>query len=136
MSTKEAERYSMALDVVEEHIDELDHVSNLVYLQWVLDVARAHSDARGFDHAAYRALGGIFNVRRHEIDYLVPARLGDRIELTTWVDPWKRAWCVRRTEIARAEGGPLLARAATTWVFVDLQTRRPTRIPDALRTAF
>lgn len=110
-------------------IDELGHVSNLVYLRWVLEVALAHSDALGYDGAAYRELGASFMVRRHEIDYLRPALEGQRIDLSTWVDSWKRASCVRCTEIAVAGEGAVLARAATTWVFVSLSTGRPQRIP-------
>ncbi|MCA9654863.1 MAG: acyl-CoA thioesterase [Myxococcales bacterium] len=136
MSEGLADRHALLLTVAAADIDDLDHVSNLVYLRWVLDAARAHSDARGFDHAAYRRLGGIFNVRRHEIDYLAPGRLGDRVEVSTWVDPWKRAWCERRTEIVRVDDGRALARAVTTWAFVDLASGRPTRIPDELRAAF
>ncbi len=119
----------------DDDIDELDHVSNLVYVRWVLEVARAHSDARGWDHAAYRRLGAIWVVRRHEVDYLQPARRDERVRVTTWVEPWKRVSCVRCTEIV-GDDGRMLARASTTWAFVDLATRRPTAIPDALQQAF
>jgi acyl-CoA thioester hydrolase len=57
-------------------IDELGHVSNLVYLRRVLDVAMAHTRARGWDYEQYRALGAIFMVRRHEIDYIAQVTLG------------------------------------------------------------
>ena len=36
-------------------IDELGHVSNLVYVRWVLDVAMGHSRSLGWDHAQYFA---------------------------------------------------------------------------------
>lgn len=129
------DRHAIDVAPAPEDIDELEHVSNLVYLRWVLDAARAHSDARGWDHAAYRRLGAIWVVRRHEIDYLFAATRDDRLTVTTWVDTWKKVSCVRCTEIT-ATGGRVLVRAATTWAFVDLATRRPTRVPEALQTAF
>ena len=130
------DRHSIAVMPVPDDIDELDHVSNLVYLRWVLAVARAHSDARGFDGAAYRELGATWVVRRHEIDYVRSAKLGTAITVTTWVESWKRVSCVRCTEIVANDDGLVLAKAATTWAFVDLATGRPTRVPESLQSRF
>ena len=127
-------RFSLPITAGSADIDELGHVSNQVYLRWVLDVAMAHSASCGWDHAAYRALGGIFVVRRHELDYLAQVTLGQQVLATTWVDSWKLASCVRATEITR--DGQVVARAATTWAFMALATSRPQRIPDELRATF
>jgi len=132
----EAPRHTIVVQPTPDDIDELDHVSNLVYVRWVLEVARAHSDAVGWDTAAYRTLGSIWVVRRHEIDYAQSARLGDELALTTWVDSWKRVSSVRRTEIVRRADDRVLARAATTWAFVELESGRPTRIPEAVQREF
>ena len=115
-------------------IDELDHVSNLVYLRWVLDAATAHSRAVGWGHPEYRALGAVFVVRRHELDYLAPVTRGQQLLATTWVETWRSASCIRHTEIRR--GDTPVARGATTWAFVAFASGRPQRIPDALRAAF
>lgn len=129
-------RFEIAITAEPEDIDELGHVSNLVYLRWVLDVATAHSLDVGFDHDAYRELGSIWVVRRHELDYLRSAVEGQCIRLTTWVDSWKQASCVRKTEIACADTDEVLARAATTWALISFETNRPTRIPPQLRATF
>jgi acyl-CoA thioester hydrolase len=136
--------FSMELVASAEDIDELDHVSNLVYVRWVQQVAEAHSSTVGYDHNAYRELGAVFVIRRHEIDYLAPAYQGDRIMLETWVESWKAASSVRMTRISRvarghgaAEPSPIvLARATTLWALINLATGRPTRMPDKLRAAF
>src|SRR5690606_27997745 len=100
-----------------------------------LDAATAHSAAVGWTVAAYRELGAIFVVRRHEIDYLASARLGDAIDVVTWVEDWRSASSTRRTELALADG-TVAARALTRWAFVDLARGRPRRIPDEIRAAF
>jgi len=115
-------------------IDELGHVSNLVYLRWVLDIATAHSASVGWGHAEYRELGAIFVVRRHEIDYVAQVLEGDRLIGETWVDSWKLASCVRRTELRR--GDQVVARAATTWAMLSFSTGKPIKIPDHLRELF
>ncbi len=117
-------------------IDELHHVSNLVYVRWVQDVAMAHSVAVGWDHPQYRDLGAVFVVRRHEIDYVTPVLLGDEVELHTWIAWWKNASSERRTSIRRVRDGVEVARAATLWAFIDLSSGRPRRIPEPVRAAF
>jgi acyl-CoA thioester hydrolase len=115
-------------------IDELGHVSNLVYVRWVLDVAMGHSRSVGWDHPEYRALGAVFVVRRHEIDYVAQVRAGDVLVGETWVDSWRLASCIRRTELRR--GDQVVARAATTWAMMAYASGRPTKIPDELRALF
>ncbi len=129
-------RHRIVVTPADADIDELRHVSNLVYLRWVLQVARAHSDAVGWDHDAYERLGSIWVVRRHEIDYATPALRDDTISVTTWVDSFKRVSCVRRTELRRMADDRVVCQAATTWAFVRTSDGRPTRIPEHVAAPF
>jgi acyl-CoA thioester hydrolase len=128
------DRFRFPITAKPEDIDENGHVSNLVYLRWVLETATAHSEALGWDHARYLASGNVWVVRRHELDYLLPVTLGQTLVGETWVDPWKAASCVRRTELIR--DGVVVARAATTWAFMAIASGRPQRIPDEMKTLF
>jgi acyl-CoA thioester hydrolase len=115
-------------------IDGLGHVSNLVYLRWVLEAALAHSTAKGLDEAAYKARGQGWVVRRHEVDYLRAAFAGDDLVIETRVANVAAASSTRRTRILR--GGELLARASTSWAYVDFGTGRPMRIPEEVKRLF
>jgi len=126
--------HAIELSAADDDVDELRHVNNLVYLRWVLEAASGHSRALGWDFDAYRAAGGVFVVRRHEIDYLRPVFAGDAIRVVTWVESMGRVSSVRRTEISCR--GESIANARTTWAFVSLASGRPIRIPDAVRGAF
>jgi acyl-CoA thioester hydrolase len=126
--------YTQAREVLEEDIDGLGHANNIAYVRWIQDVAVAHSAAVGLGFDAYQRLGGIFVIRRHEIDYLRPLLRGDRIEVRTWISTVAAAKCQRATEISK--GGQAIVRALTTWGFIDATTGRPTRIPDEVRNAF
>jgi acyl-CoA thioester hydrolase len=123
-------------EVVDADIDFLGHASNIAYLRWVQDAAVAHSEAVGLDYAAYVSAGGLFIIRRSEIDYLRPTLRGDKLEVRTWLGTVHAAKCERLTEIVRVDDGTLVARATTIWGYIDAKTGRPTRIPGALRTAF
>jgi acyl-CoA thioester hydrolase len=130
--------YKITLEVGDEDIDALGHVSNIAYVRWIQDVAIAHSSAVGLDLGAYGDLGAIFVVRRHEVDYLRPVLRGERVEVRTWIDRAFAAKCHRATEIVRVtdDAELVVAKAMTTWGFVEIRTGRPTRIPIEVRRAF
>jgi acyl-CoA thioester hydrolase len=116
--------------------DENDHISNVSYVRWIQDAARAHSDSVGWDRAAYVAAGGTFIVKRHEVDYMRPCHAGDSVVVTTWIDETRPASAVRRTRVVREQDGACVLLARTEWVFVAGRGHRPTRIPAEVLTAF
>jgi acyl-CoA thioester hydrolase len=133
--------FEHVIEVGDGDIDMLGHASNIAFLRWIQDSAILHSTAMGLTFEAYRRLGAFFVVRRHEVDYLRPALRGESLRLRTWLESAAAAKCERMTEIVRvapANGGSseIVAKARTTWGFVEATTGRPTRIPDDIRIAF
>lgn len=120
--------FRLAINVSHDDIDELGHVSNLVYVRWVLDAAKGHSVAAGWPHQAYVKLGAVFVVHKHVLDYLASAFVGERLEAITYVARWSAATSERRTRIVRLSDGRDLVRSVTTWAFVAIDTGRPRRI--------
>ena len=94
------------------------------------------SAALGFDHARYCEVGGTFVVRRHEIDYLASALAGDELVLYTWPSGLKKLLAERRHELQRPRDGAVIARGLNQWVFVDAETKRPTRMPAEVKETF
>jgi acyl-CoA thioester hydrolase len=128
--------YVLELEVSPDDIDELGHASNIAYVRWIQDVAIAHSTAVGLDLEAYKRLGAVFVVVRHEIDYLRPVLRGDRLQARTWIGTVSAAKCQRNTELVRVSDGQPVARGLTTWGFIDVLTGRPRRITEDVREAF
>ena len=75
-----------------------------------------------------------FNVRRTEIDYLKPFRLGDTIEAFVRIEKIGTTSLTKRFELAHAETGELHTVITMVSVHVDLETGRPVALPDAIRT--
>ena len=117
-------------------IDELGHASNIAVVRWIQEAARQASAERGWDEGRYRREGKVFVVRRHEIEYLLPAMPGQELCIETWVEGWTAASCRRRTRILRVDDERELTRANTDWVLVASGTMKPTRVPSNLRQAF
>lgn len=109
-----------------EHIDNLDHVNNVVYLQWVQDVAKAHWAVLSNEEVDRKYA---WVVLRHEIDYRKSARLGDVLTVRTWVGETSGSRSVRHVEIQGADGS-LVVSAKTVWCLIDAKTFRPVRIGD------
>ena len=125
--------FEMTASVQPADIDGQNHVNNTVYLRWVQDVATAHW--KSLASAEAQAAIGWF-VLRHEVDYKLPANLGDKILLRTWVGEASRLKFERFTEIRRKNNNQLLAQARTVWVPIDSQTGKPTRVSADVRARF
>ena len=124
--------FEQAIKVASSDLDELDHVNNVVYLRWVQDIATAHWTSI----APQDALDSIAWVaRRHEIDYLSAAVLGDDLVLRTWVGGAEGLTFERLTEIRRVDG-QVIAKARTLWVPIDRRTGRPRRVSEEVRSLF
>ncbi len=126
--------FHLVVEVTPEAIDEMGHANNVETLRWVEAVGRAHLAAVGFPLERLFAVGGAFVARRHEIDYLRPTYLGDRLVVRTRVASMGGARSVREVSILRDEDE--VARARTDWAFVDLATGRPRRVPGEIIAAF
>ena len=75
-----------------------------------------------------------FNVRRTEIDYLKPFRLGDTVVAFVQIEKLGTTSLTKRFELAHAETGELHTVINMVSVHVDLETGRPVPLPDAIRT--
>ena len=124
--------FELTITVGRDDLDELNHVNNVVYLRWVQDIATAHWTAI----APPEALQSVAWVaRRHEIDYLSAATLGEELVVRTWVGQAEGLTFERLTEIRRADG-QVIARARTLWVPIDRGTGRPRRVSHEVRALF
>ena len=125
--------FEMVFTAGPEHIDELGHVNNAVWVQWIQQVAVAHWDA--FADASHRQ-AYYWVVVRHEIDYLRAAHEGDRVTGRTWVgDVPKGARFDRFMEFIGKDGRQCV-RSRTQWAIIDKALGRPVRVPTEVIAPF
>lgn len=130
------EQFKTQLCVRYHEMDALGHVNNAVYQHYLEQAAVEHSEHLGFSQKRCQELGGIFVMRRIEIDYLRPAIAGDNLEVTTWLQTMRGPRAIRHYEIRKQGDEQLLVTAQTLWVWVDAKTMRPRAIPHQLLDAF
>ncbi|GAB4151519.1 MAG: thioesterase family protein [Planctomycetaceae bacterium] len=122
--------------VCDEEIDGNGHVNNLAYLKWMQSAAVAHSAALGWPMKRYRESGSSWVARKHTIEYLKPAFLGETILIQTWIAGLRKATSLRKYLIRRVSDETLLAKAETDWAFVGIEHHVPRRVPVEIRDAF
>ena len=118
--------FELTLTAGAEHIDELGHVNNAVWVQWIQQVAVAHWEAVApqAHKDAY-----FWVVVRHEIDYLRAAHEGDRITARTWVGNAPHGARFDRLVEFTGEDGRVCVRSKTDWAIIDKSSGRPIRVP-------
>ncbi|HSG15951.1 MAG TPA: thioesterase family protein [Anaerolineae bacterium] len=117
-------------------IDRRQHVNNANYMIFFEDAGVQVCAAHGWSMTRMMEAGFGLVARRYRIEYKQPAVFGDELEIATWASEMKRATAVRHYTIRRAADGELLARAHVLWVWVDLESGRPIRVPAEFREDF
>ena len=126
-------RFTKAFTAAPEHIDELGHVNNAVWLQWVQDIATAHWSAVAAPEHVERY---VWVVTRHEIDYRGNVGLGETVSGETWIPhPPKGAQFDRCVEFRDAAGKRLVA-VKSTWAMLDKTSGRLVRVPAEVAAPF
>lgn len=126
----EPHKFAHTFTAEPHHIDELGHVNNSVWVQWVQDMATAHWSAVA-DPAHQEQYFWV--VIRHEIDYRGNIAKGESAVGTTYIpgDP-KGAKSIRMVEF-HDPNGKLLVTAQTTWAMLDRESGRLARVrPEVL----
>ncbi len=113
-------------------LDQVGHVNNAVYLNYVEECGIQMASAHGWPLARMGAEGFAVVARHHHLEYRLPSALDDELEVATWISDVKHTTAVRHTTITRPGDTTLLVRARTVHVWVDLKMGEPTPIPAAL----
>lgn len=119
--------HSFSIVVSENEIDNLNHVNNMHYLKYVQNAAKIH-----WKKLSNQTIDNkyVWVVLRHEIDYLYPAKLNDKLSVNTWIGDSYGVKSERFVEIKK--GDILVAKAKTIWCLLLKNTMRPVRIPSEI----
>ena len=121
--------YSKTITIPDSAIDENGHVNNVIYVQWMQDIAIEHYESIAGPNPMQH-LGATWVVREHRIEYLLPAFANEDIEIRTWVENMRRVRSLRKYEFIRKSDGKTFVRGETDWVCVDAKSGKPIAVPD------
>ena len=119
--------------VSKNDLDELNHVNNIKYVNWILEIAKIHWRSLVSDET----LGNYHWVLlEHQIKYLNPALLNDRIRIKTYIEETKEIKSSRLVDIYNKDTDKLLVTSRTIWCLISSKSGKPTRITNEIKEAF
>ncbi len=124
-------RFATSLTVRPDDIDMNQHVHASRYQDYVL-AARYDQMVRcyGLSMEAFLRRGLAWYVQTAHLEYKRPLKMGDDLQVVTWVQEVFRHSVRVDFEILRGAGGKLACDGWFQYVLVDAQTGRPEIIPD------
>jgi len=125
--------YSKTIVVDESVIDHFDHVNNLAYVRWALEISKEHWNS--FTTEDIQNTYG-WMIMNHELTYKKQAKLGDELLIKTHIQEYSAATSERKTEILFKADQQLIFESLARWCFVKLDTQKPTRITEDILKPF
>ena len=118
--------FTQEKEVLCEHLDELKHVNNIQYLNWVQEISKKHWN-KLTKNKKYQFQ--IWIIRSHNIVYKKQAKLGDKLLLETYVKECKDYTSERIVNISLKKNQEVVARCNTIWCYVNKISNKLERIP-------
>jgi len=116
-----------------QHIDELGHVNNAVWVDWIQQVATSHWAAVAApEHQAQY----VWVVTRHEIDYRGNVGEGETVTAETFIPEGPTGARFDRRVDFRNAAGKVIVSAKTTWAIIDRPSGRLVRVPREVAEPF
>ncbi|MFM5893334.1 MAG: acyl-CoA thioesterase [Novosphingobium sp.] len=126
-------RHSLTFTALPQHIDELGHVNNAVWVDWIQQIATSHwSAVASPEHQALY----IWVVTRHEIDYRGNVGLGETVSAETFIPTGPSGARFDRRVDFRDAAGKVIVSANTTWALLDRATGRLLRVREEIAAPF
>lgn len=128
--------FDLKIKVKPEHIDVLGHVNNVVYVQWMQDVAAAHIETLGVGLQQYLEMKHAMVAVEHHVQYRKAAMLDDEIILRTWLYDINALYSFRQYAFFNAKDNNLLFTGNTKWACIEISTGRPKRMSPTFIQAY
>ena len=128
--------FDLKIEVKPEHIDVLGHVNNVVYVQWMQDVASAHIETLGVGLDQYLEMKHAMVAVEHHVQYRKAAMLDDDIILRTWLYEINALYSFRQYAFFNAKDHSLLFTGNTKWACIEIASGRPKRMSPTFIQAY
>lgn len=128
--------FEQKIVVTEADLDQLGHVNNVKYVQWMQDVALAHTTALGLGLNEYLAMNHAMVASEHHVKYRKAALLNDELILRTWLGALSPFGSIRHYLFYRPSDRNIVFQAHTNWVCVEISTGKLKRLSPTFIQAY
>ena len=128
--------FEQRLIVSPQHLDVLGHVNNVQYIQWMQDIALAHTTTLGLGLDQYIAMNHAMVASEHHVKYRKPVLNGDELILRTWLGVLAPFSSIRHYLFYRPKDRSIVFQGQTTWVCVEISTGKLKRLSPTFIQAY
>ena len=128
--------FDLQITVQPEHIDALGHVNNVVYMQWMQQVAGAHINQLGLGLKQYLELKHAMVAVEHHVQYLKPTFVGEQLILRTWLSDLNALYSTRQYVFYRPQDQAVVFVGNTKWACVEIASGRSKRMSPTFTQAY
>ena len=121
------------ITVTKNDLDDLNHVNNIIYIRWIQEIAKFHWESLVSNDIRKNYYWVLLE---HQIKYLHPAFLGDKIKIKTYIEKTGGIKSNRIVEIYNTDTNILIVKSKTIWCLINAKSNKPSRITDEIRQAF
>jgi acyl-CoA thioester hydrolase len=116
-----------------EDVDPAGHVNNAKYFSYIEEAGIQAAAQFGVLMSEFLEQGFGSVARKTRIEYKQQVRLGEDLEIITYLSDVRAASATRHFILRRAEDQTLVAQAYVLWAYIDINTGKPVRIPQEER---
>jgi medium-chain acyl-[acyl-carrier-protein] hydrolase len=109
-------------------LDQTGRLQPVIALDYLLEAASDHASALGRGVTDLFQKGLTWVLSRLHVRFARYPRWGETVTLRTWPSAQQPLYALREFEIADASGPAILA--TSSWIVIDLKTKRPTKLSD------
>ena len=127
-------KFIQEIIVRNNHLDDLNHVNNVQYLNWAQEIAKAHWNYLTKD---LKDEFGIWVVRHHDVSYRLGSFIGETIKVSTYIANVRGPVSDRIVEFHNKKTNKLLVKVCTKWCYIqNINERKISTIPDKIIKLF
>lgn len=116
-------------------INQYSEATPVTLLNYLEETAIAHSDAVGLGYKKLMSMGIAWLLNQWLVEIERPPHWNERVTVETWPSDFHRFYATREFRM-RDEKGNIICRASSRWVLLNLEKKRPVRVPTDYTEAY
>lgn len=129
-----SQMFTQEYTVQPSDIDELNHVNNIKYVEWIQEVSTAHWYAK--TKSLPMSSDYLWVVANHFIEYRASALINDELIIETFVEGFEKAYSFRRVNVRLKKNDKLVMTSLTKWCMIHSETKRISRVTPEIKDLF
>lgn len=128
-------KYAKEFEVHYYEINKYKEAAPVAILNYLEEAAVAHSESVGMGMDVLKSQGNGWVLNRWFLEMNEYPLWNEKIVVDTWPSSFEKFYATREFEI-RDSRNKIIGRASSLWIYLNIEKKRPSRIPDEIGNAY